>query len=125
MEPRRPELVSELLEGLLADGDIDGAMDLYEEDAVFVDTDGAVKGLAEIRAAHQRFYDAGLTLALRDSAVFEAGDVALVHWSWTVRRRDGMSIEGVSAEVLRRQADGNWKFIIDNSDGSAMVGRPL
>jgi uncharacterized protein (TIGR02246 family) len=115
--------VSAQLEAFLAEGDIDGLIGLYEEDAVFVDTDGAVKGLAEIRDAHQRFHDAGLTLVLHDSAVFETGDIALVHWSWTVRHRDGLSIEGASAEVLRRQADGSWKFIIDNSDGSAMVGR--
>ena len=64
----------------------------------------------------------GLTLTLKESVVFEADDIALVHWSWSVGRRDGSSAEGVSAEVLRRQADGTWKFIIDNSDGSALVG---
>lgn len=32
-------------------------------------------------------------------------------------------MEGAGAEVLRRQADGSWKFVIDNSDGAAMVGR--
>jgi ketosteroid isomerase-like protein len=103
-------------------GDLDGLMGLYEDDAVFADLDGSVRGVADIRAAHQGFLDSGLALTLNDFAAFEADGVALVHWSWTVRRRDGTSMEGVSAEVLRRQADGTWKFIIDNSDGSALVG---
>ena len=54
--------------------------------------------------------------------MMEADNIALVHWSWTVRGRDGMSTDGTTAEVLRRQPDGSWKFIIDNSDGSALLG---
>jgi ketosteroid isomerase-like protein len=61
-------------------------------------------------------------LTLNDSVVFEVDDIALVHWSWTVDHGDGTSTGGISAEVLRRQADGSWKFIIDNSDGSPLVG---
>ena len=120
--PIKPELVSKELVILLEKGDIDGVMGLYEPNAVFADFDGAARGLDEIRAAHQRFLDTGLTLTLRDSVVFAADDLALVHWSWTVVDRDGSTTEGASAEVLRRQADGTWKFIIDNSDGSALVG---
>jgi ketosteroid isomerase-like protein len=115
-------LVSKQLEAFLRKGDIDGVLGLYENNAVFADFDGEVTGLAEVRSAHQKFLDAGLVLTLEDSVVFEAGDIALVHWSWTVSHGNGTSTEGVSAEVLRRQADGSWKFIIDNSDGSALVG---
>lgn len=122
MDSSKPEHVSESLVEYLNAGDVDAVMGLYEEGAVFVDLDGAVTGLANIRSAHQAFLDSGLALTLSDVVAFEAGNIALVHWSWTVRRRDGFSAEGVSAEVLRRQADGSWRFIIDNSDGSAMVG---
>ena len=118
----RPEEVSKLLVAFLDEGDIDGLLSLYEEDAVFADFEGVATGLAAIRAAHQAFLDSGLTLTLTDFVSFEADDLALVHWSWTVGHSDGTSTEGTSAEVLRRQPDGSWKFIIDNSDGSALVG---
>lgn len=123
MDSSRPELVSKLLEVLLKQGDLDGLMELYERDAVFADLEGLAKGSDDLRAAHQKFLEAGLTLTLNDSVVFEADDIALVHWAWTVRGNDGSSTDGVSAEVVRRQPDGSWKFLIDNSDGSAMVGR--
>ena len=122
MDSPGPERVSEVLEAKLRDGDIDAVMALYEADAVFAEVDGVATGLAAIRAAHQRFVDEGLTLRLNDSVALEADGIALVHWSWTVTRRDGSVIDGVSAEVLRRQADGEWKFLIDNSDGSAIGG---
>ena len=88
----------------------------------FAHFDGVARGPVEIRSAHQGFLDSGLTLSLKESLAFEADDIALVHWSWTVVDGDGSTAEGVSAEVLRRQSDGSWKFIIDNSDGSALVG---
>ena len=122
MDARKPKQVSELLVALLGRGDVRGAAQLYEDDAVFADFDVTVKGLNDIHLAHQRFCDAGRTLILNDSVVFEVDDIALVHWSWTVRDADGASRHGISAEVLRRQPDGTWKFIIDNSDGTALVG---
>ena len=108
---------------LLANGDLDAVMDLYEDEAVFAELDAVASGTADIRAAHQKFIDAGLTLTLNDSVVLEADSIALVHWSWTVTREDGTAFDGVSAEVMRRQSDGAWKFLIDNSDGPALVGR--
>jgi ketosteroid isomerase-like protein len=122
MDANRPESVSTQLEALLRKGDLEGLLSLYENKAVFADFDGAALGLAEIRSAHQKFLNSGLVLTLNDSIVFEVGDIALVHWSWTVDHDDGTSTEGISAEALRRQADGNWKFTIDNSRGSALVG---
>jgi ketosteroid isomerase-like protein len=117
-----PEQISRRLERYLRKGDVDALRDLYESEAVFADYDGTAQGWPAIRAAHQSFLDAGLTLTLIDSLVLEADNIALVHWSWTVQQSDGSSTEGTSAEVLRRQADGSWKFVIDNSDGSALIG---
>jgi ketosteroid isomerase-like protein len=122
MDGRQPEQISEVLASLLGNGDIEKVADLYEDDAVFADFNDTVSGLGDILEAHQRFSDAGMRLILNESVVFEVDDIALVHWSWTVRDADGSSRNGISAEVLRRQLDGTWKFIIDNSDGTELVG---
>ncbi len=122
MDNEGPEQISRRLERYLRTGDVDALRDLYEPEAVFADYDGTARGWPAIRAAHQSFLDEGLTLTLTDSFVLEVDNIALVHWSWTVQQSDGSSTEGTSAEVLRRQADGSWKFVIDNSDGSALIG---
>jgi ketosteroid isomerase-like protein len=122
MDCNEPEMASTLLEACLKEGNVDGLEGLYEPRAMFVDYEGTVQGWPDIRAAHQRFLDEGLSLTLKDSVVFQAEDIALVHWSWTVTEHDGSTTDGTSAEVLRRQINGSWRFIIDNSDGSALIG---
>ena len=54
--------------------------------------------------------------------VLEAGGLALVvgAWSFTGTESDGASVTltGHNADVLRRQADGSWRFVIDNPWGT-------
>jgi ketosteroid isomerase-like protein len=51
-----------------------------------------------------------------------SGDTALVIGNWTVTGRDadGNDIDagGRYADVVRRQPDGGWLFVIDNPNGS-------
>ena len=122
MDAQRPEDVSRELVTMLRRGDVDAVMDLYEPDALFADVDAVYVGSAEIRTAHERFVEAGLELTLRESATLRVGELALVHWSWSVSDGAGTTVEGSSAEVLRRQPDGSWKFVIDNSDGPEVIG---
>lgn len=115
-----PESASITLVSLLEAGDFDAVMDLYEDGAVFVDLDGEARG-EDIRAVHRQFVEDGNRLTLQRPVVFEANGLALVHWEWSVTLDDGSIIDGVSAEVLRRQDDGAWKFVIDNSDGQDVL----
>ena len=72
----------------------------------------------------QGYLNTGASIRMNDSVAFEAGELALVHWSWTMAFHDGRTAEGATAEVLGRQADGTWKFVIDNSDGPSLIGHP-
>jgi len=62
-------------------------------------------------------------LDLKVTHVLEAGGLALVTtvWSCTGTGPDGKPVElaARSADVLRRQADGSWSFVIDNPWGTA------
>jgi ketosteroid isomerase-like protein len=61
-------------------------------------------------------------LDLTVTRVLEAGGLALVagHWSFTGTAPDGkpLTLTGHNADVLRRQADGTWRFVIDNPWGT-------
>jgi uncharacterized protein (TIGR02246 family) len=116
-----PGEASKLFEARFAAGDLDGLMELYEEDAVFTNAQGAHVGSEAVRTVLGGYLSTGASIAMNDSVAFEAGDLALVHWSWTMSFPDGRMAEGATAEVLRRQEDGSWKFIIDNPDGPALI----
>ena len=110
-----------LFERYFAEGDLDGLMSLYEEAAVFPTPHGTSTGPDEIRATLKAYLDSGAKLAFGKSLVFAAGDLALIHTPWTMQMPDGSTPDGATAEVVRRQSDGSWKYIIDNPDGTALL----
>lgn len=121
MGVREPGEASKSFEASFGAGDLDALMDLYEHDAVFTNARGAHVGTEAIRNVLQGYIDTGASIRMNRSVAFEAGDLALVHWSWTMTFPDGRTAEGATAEVLRRQSDGSWKFVIDNPDGPALI----
>jgi uncharacterized protein (TIGR02246 family) len=106
----------------LNEGDLEGALALYESDASFSPQPGAqVTGVDEIRGALEGFFALDPTIEGEIQGVLETGDLALVHNRWHLRGRqpDGepVEMEGTSADVVRRDADGTWRILIDNPWG--------
>ena len=122
MGASRPNETSRLFEERFASSDLDGLMDLYEDGAVFTNAQGAHEGSDAIREVLAGYLSTGASIRMNDSVSFEADELALVHWAWTMTFPDGRVAEGATAEVLRSQSDGSWKFIIDNPDGPALIG---
>jgi uncharacterized protein (TIGR02246 family) len=119
-----PEAVIERFSELLADGDLDAMVELYEPDATFAPQPGeSVSGREEIRAALSAFLAVGPRMTGRIEKVLRAGDTALVanRWSLTGTAPDGSPVEmaATSADVLRRRADGSWGIVIDDPWGAA------
>jgi uncharacterized protein (TIGR02246 family) len=106
----------------LNEGDVDGALALYDPEATFVAEPGtSVSGTEEIRAALERFAALEPELGGEIELVREAGGVALVVNRWSLRGRGpGGPVEmgGRSADVLRRQEDGTWRVLIDDPWGA-------
>ena len=84
MAVRQPAEAGKLFETLFAAGDLEGLMALYEPDAVFTNARGAHAGSDAIRNVLQGYLNTGASIRMNESVAFEAGDLALVHWSWTM-----------------------------------------
>ena len=124
MSARKPEDCDLMLVDALGNGDLEAALALYEPNASFVlDSGQVVTGLPAIREVMQGF------LALKPKFTMEVkavpnGDenIALLRGKWNLSGTgpDGkpMTMSGNSTEVVRRQPDGTWKFIIDNPRGA-------
>jgi uncharacterized protein (TIGR02246 family) len=117
-----PAEFSALFTGYFNSGDLDALVDLYERDAVLLPEPGKpVVGHEAIRAALEAFVATGLKIDLKTHTIHEADGVALLYSRWTLSDGAGgpPAMSGSTVEVVRRQADGSWRFIIDDPYGGA------
>ena len=108
-------------------GDVDGALSCFDAEAVYIPTLGnVVKGTAEIRKGLERLCGMKPNLQAKRSMGFEAGDLASWVDEWTLQATlpDGtaLNMKGVSSDILKRQSDGTWVYLVDNPYGAAVLG---
>ena len=96
-------------------GDVDALLTLYHPDGAVVEVDGTVShGEDPIRDHLERLVAIGGTMTSTNLTTVTAGEIALVTAAWEIVGGSvAPSIAGRSAEVLRRDAQGVWKYLID------------
>ena len=104
-------------------GDVNSAVGYYEPGAVLVSERGTtVTGTEAIREVLSGFMAIKPKMTIEVPLVIESGDTALVHSKWTTVGTDAdgnrVDFAGQGTEVMRRQPDGNWLFVIDNPFGA-------
>jgi uncharacterized protein (TIGR02246 family) len=113
MPNHKPSQIHALFLDAFNRADIDALAALYEPGATLVTGSGTATGRDAIREAYKRILSGGVHMDLETRAVIESGEgMAVLHASWTLHR-DGKAIAGLSTEVVRRQTDGTWLFVID------------
>ena len=116
------QVLESIVEGVNS-GNLDALLTLYEERAAFAAQPGTLAhGFEGIRGGLAGFVAMKGRLDLDVRRVLEAGDLALVIgvWSFTGTAPDGQPVKltARNADVLRRQVDGSWRFVIDNPWGT-------
>ncbi|MEU4679122.1 DUF4440 domain-containing protein [Micromonospora sp. NPDC023737] len=106
-------------------GKVSAMMEQFEPGIVFVARDGrAITDPTEIAAQLERDISLGLPLKAKARHVFVAGDIAQIVLDWSIEGTgpDGkqVHIEGSASDVVRRGADGRWRYLIDNAVGTAV-----
>ncbi len=117
-----PEDAARMVAEAMEAGDLDGVVGLYEPNASLVIEPGTtVTGSAAIREAMADFIGLKPKLTGEHHLTVAADDLALVSTNWSLEGTgpDGqpMTMSATSTDVMRRQADGSWKVIIDNPFG--------
>ncbi len=114
---RTPQEMHGVFKEYLDAGDLDGIMSLYEAGASMVTATGTVTGLTAVRENLAPFIGMKAKVDFQPAMVAQSGDIALVHAAWTGTGTgpDGeIAMSGITAEVVRKQADGSWRYLIDN-----------
>jgi ketosteroid isomerase-like protein len=95
----------------------------YEPGAILIPRPGMpLTGADERLAAYEHLLGFGVPMAAATRHLYVAGDIALsvVDWSMRGTARQGypLDLSGVAADVLRRGADGRWRYLINNPFGT-------
>ena len=127
MPAQKPEECDLLLLKALEQGDLDAAVALYEPTATFVvSPDQVVTGQAGIREVMQGYIAAKATFNIDAVTAVPSVDgsvaVTRVKGSSTSPGPDGKPVTTPlhSVEVVRKQPDGTWLFIIDDPSGEGV-----
>jgi ketosteroid isomerase-like protein len=123
MSTATPEQVLEAIVDGINSGNLESLMPLYESDAAFATQPGTLAhGAPGVRDALAGFISMNGELDLEVTRVLEVDDLALVTgtWSFSGTGPDGepVRLTASNADVLRRQTDGTWRFVIDNPWGT-------
>jgi ketosteroid isomerase-like protein len=101
-------------------------MELYEPDAALIAQPGSVAyGSDQARAALPPFLALKGRITLDTKLLVTVGDLAYLSNTWSLSGTgpDGnaVTLGATTAEVARRQADGSWRYVIDNAWGDQAV----
>jgi len=125
MPAHKPEECDILIDQALKNRDLDAAVALYEPNATLVLDAGEVAiGKAAIREALKGFLAFDEVRFTREISAIQSGDgdLAMLRGAWraTSTGPDGKSVTvtGNNVEVVRRQPDGTWLFVIDHPRGA-------
>ena len=122
--PTEPEGMAASLIERFNSGKVSAMETLYEGAVLIADDGRTVTDRAEIAAELERDLSLGLPLEAKARHVFVAGDIAQIVLDWSIDGTgpDGKHVHlgGSASDVVRRSADGLWRYLIDNRLGTAV-----
>ena len=102
-------------------GNLDDLLSLYEEDAqLLVDAGGAsLIGKAAIATELRKLIELPGTMVSNNTFCVVQGDLALLRADFALRDgKDVVIYSGFTAEIICKQADGSWRYVIDHAGAS-------
>lgn len=120
VEPRK---MNEAFAAAFNSRNIENLLSLYESAGILVPEERGecYEGTDEIAGPLRRLLAVPGTMISRNNFCIVHGDLALLRADWTLVGNDGATVaEGSSAEVIRKQNDGRWLYVIDHASGASL-----
>ncbi|GAB3447475.1 YybH family protein [Actinophytocola sediminis] len=116
MRATDPAQLHRLFTAAINDKDADALLALYEPTGLAVHLDGSTRtGEAALRTMIDELLTTIEHIDGETRKVIVAGDLAITSATWRARLAgDAGDGAGTTAEVARRQADGTWRWVIDD-----------
>jgi uncharacterized protein (TIGR02246 family) len=119
MPAKSPEEMARVWSDAFNRGDLEAVVDLYEPNAVLTRSSGPViTGRDAIRQAFTAFLASRPHMEATTRKVISTDEIALCYIDWSLRgtHQDGTprAVSGKAVEVLRRQPDSTWRYVLDD-----------
>lgn len=104
-------------------GRLENLLALYERDAVLLTDAGSEghAGAAAIANTLASLLQVPGSMRSRNNFCARQGELALLRADWEIVAPDGsLTVSGSSCELIRRQADGSWLYVIDHATGAGL-----
>lgn len=104
-------------------GKIENLTARFETDAQSVTMTGSIlSGIGSIKEDLEKLLMLGGRMISVNRFAVQYGNISLLRADWTITTKNDIGeeiqIKGASAEVVRRQVDGTWLYIIDHPFGA-------
>ncbi|MFI7676481.1 YybH family protein [Actinophytocola sp. NPDC049390] len=115
MPATEPAQLHDLFSAAVNAKDADALLALYEPAGTAVHLDGTTRtGEQALRAMIDELLSTIEHIDGRTRKVIVSGDIALTSVTWHARLSTGEEAGNTTAEVVRRQPDGTWRWVIDD-----------
>ncbi|NLR67986.1 SgcJ/EcaC family oxidoreductase [Chitinophaga varians] len=117
--PKKAEDVHAALAAAFNTGDINQVYTIYDYNGIIVPEPGkVVSGKQQFEEAVKAIMAVKGTMEIKTVYCLQTGDVAVGRSEWNITDGDEVKVSAKGIEVMRRQADGSWKVVIDHAFGA-------
>lgn len=104
-------------------GDINALLSLYEPNSILINPAGGLdQGIGRFRGTLEDLLQLQGRMTSRNIYCIPFENIALLRAHFILHTQDGngnpAQVEGHTSEVIRRQTDGSWRYIVDHPSGS-------
>jgi ketosteroid isomerase-like protein len=117
--PKRAEDAHKTLAAAFNTGDVQTVLRMYDFEGIIVPEPGRpVSGRKEFEEAIKSILSIKGKMEIKTVYCLEVAGVAVGRSEWNITDGDDVKISAKGIEVMKRQADGTWKIVIDHAFGA-------
>ena len=117
--PRKAEDAHATLAAAFNTGNVDTVMNMYDVNGIIVPEPGkAVSGKERFEEAIKAILSIKGKMEIKTVYCLETGDLAVGRSEWNIKDGNEVKVSAKGIEVMKRQADGSWKIVIDHAFGA-------
>ena len=117
--PKKAEDVHATLANAFNTGNVDIVMSMYDVAGIIVPEPGKpVSGKEKFEEAIKGILSIKGKMEIKTVYCLQTGNIAVGRSEWNITDNDEVKISAKGIEVMKQQADGDWKIIVDHAFGA-------